>query len=464
MSLTTSPTDPAPSGVKLRCARIVVWNDGQRAELDAADLPSEYVERAAAAAEPIWVQLLLPRLSEDQQAWFEGSVDPWQELEEPELDWTDVHGVLDALGIGPFALDPHERRLLERLPYLYVRGVARVAREVWGARSNAPAQLRFFPTVAFRPMTEDPPRFWTVRATVGVIRNVVVSVRLPDLWWNDESERFDYTRGKALDVAQRFFPSSDDLTADDVAEAIGLQQASTARAVSENIRSRLTQIERASRREVGSSGRRDRKAKHDNASRVLDMTDTLYQLDRQLERLLRRVELNASDVLGQASSSDIAVRYRFALDELRSLEGNSRLASEAIQTAERAEREHFEFVAAIIASVILVPTLVATIYGANVKLPAEETWEGFAALAGSIVVCGVLALFLVRRMLPRQGMHGATVSGGLRDRLTRISVRRDDSGRRDDQGDTTPAPPDRPEPSGRRLGLRVAGPHGRESR
>ena len=152
MSLTTPPTEPAPSDVKLRCARIVVWNDGQRTQLDAADLPSEYVARAAAAAEPIWVQLLLPWLSEDQQAWFEGSVDPWQELEEPELDWTEVRSVLDAVGIGSSALDPYERRLLERLPYLYGRGVARVAREVWGARSNAPAHLRFFPTVAFRPM------------------------------------------------------------------------------------------------------------------------------------------------------------------------------------------------------------------------------------------------------------------------------------------------------------------------
>jgi hypothetical protein len=276
MSFTTSLTDPAPSGVTLRCARIIAWNDGQPFRVAAADLPSECIDRAAATGEPIWVQLVLPRLSKDQQAWFEGSVDPWQELEEPELDWTGVHGVLEAAGVGPFALDPHERRLLERLPYLYGRGVARVAREVWGIRSDAPAELRFFPTVAFRPKQEkpDPPRFWTIRATVGVIRNVVVTVRLPDLWWNDERECFDYTPGGPLDVAQRFFPSTDDLTADDVAEAIGLQQASTARAVSESIRTRLTKIERASRREVASRGRRNWNEKHENAGSVIDMIDT----------------------------------------------------------------------------------------------------------------------------------------------------------------------------------------------
>ena len=131
------------------------------------------------------------------------------------------------------------------------------------------------------------PRFWTVRATVGVIGNVVVTVRLPDLWWNDEGECLpDYTPGGPLDVAQRFFPNTDDLTADDVAEAIGLQQASTARAVSKSIRTRLTNIERASRHEVSGVARRDRKAKHENAHSVIDMTDTLYQLDRQLERPL----------------------------------------------------------------------------------------------------------------------------------------------------------------------------------
>jgi hypothetical protein len=285
MSFTTSLTEPAPSSVKLRCARIVVWNDGRPSHVDPADLPSECIERAAATAQPIWVQLLLPWLSEDQQAWFEGSVDPWQELEEPGLDWTDVRGVLDAVGIGSSALDPYERRLLERLP----------------------------------------------------------------------------------------------------------------------------------------------------------LTDTLYQLDRQLERLLRRVELNASDVVGQAGSSDIAVRYRFALDELRSLEGNGRLASEAIRTAEQAEREHFEFVAAIIASVILVPTLVATIYGANVKLPARDSWAGFAALVGCIIACVVLALLFVRKALPREAGHGAPVFGGIRDRLARVNARRDGSRRRDDRGDTPSA-------------------------
>jgi Mg2+ and Co2+ transporter CorA len=417
MSVTTSRHGPVATGVELVCFEIVAWIDGRPRRVDEARLQSEPIKRAVVTGQPIWVQLALPRLSDDEQSWFEGSVDPWQELGAPEVDWTRVDGVLDVVGIGRSVLDRHERRLLERLPYLYGRGVSRVAREVWGGRSRAPAPLRFFPTVAFRPIEEsDPPRFWTVRATVGVIRNVVVTVRLPDLWWNDEKwdgdekGAFDYTPGGPLEVAQRFFPVADDLTADDVAEAIGLQQASTARAVSEHVRTRLTKIERASRREVGSGAGRDRTTNLDHAH-VIDMTDTLYQLDRQLERLLRRVELNASDVVGRSSSSDIAVRYRFALDELRSLEGNGRLASQAIsQTiarADQAEHERFEFVAAALASVILLPTLAATIYGANVALLAKNNWGGFIVMMLAIIAFAMAGLLVIAKALPRRATPGA---------------------------------------------------------
>jgi hypothetical protein len=252
-----------------------------------------------------------------------------------------------------------------------------------------------------------------------VIRNVVVTVRLPDLWWNDEKcdgdeqGAFDYTPGGPLGVAQRFFPVADDLTADDVAEAIGLQQASTARAVSERVRTRLTKIERASRGEAGDGTLRGQTTNLAHARQVIDMTDTLYQLDRQLERLLRRVEVNASDVVGRSSSSDIAVRYRFALDELRSLEGNGGLASQAISQAiaraDQAEHERFEFVAAALASVILLPTLAATIYGANVALPAKNNWEGFIVMMLVIIAFAVLGLFTIAKALPRRAMPGAAV-------------------------------------------------------
>jgi hypothetical protein len=386
--------------VRLKCEGIVAWIDGRPSWIDQKELRAKHVGK------PTWVQLALPRLSPFEQKWFEGSVDPWDDPEAPEIDWSGVDGVLDAVGIGRTRLERTDRELLERLPDLYGRGVARIAREVWGPDAGADLSLRFFPTVAFRPIKgSDPPRFWIVRATVGVIGDAVVTVRLPDLKTSDEQGMFDYEPRGRLEVARRYFPVTDDLTADDVAEAIALQQANTARAVSELVRTRLTDIERAARVE----GRRTRKAELEDAHRVIDMTDTLYQLDRQLERLLRRVELNASDVIGRSGTSDLAVRYRFALDELRSLEGNGTLASDAIT---QAERERFERVGATLASVILVPTLLASIYGANVKLPARNTWEGFVLLIVAIVALAMLGLFLIRRWLPGRSTSAASPQDG----------------------------------------------------
>jgi hypothetical protein len=86
---------------------------------------------------------------------------------------------------------------------------------------------------------------------------------------------------------------------------------------------------------------------------------------------------------------------------------------------------------------------VATIYGANVKLPAKDSWEGFAALVGSIIACVVLALFLVRKVLPREDSDGATFLGGMRDRLGRVLGGRDDGDRRDAGSDKTSAHPAR---------------------
>jgi hypothetical protein len=82
---------------------------------------------------------------------------------------------------------------------------------------------------------------------------------------------------------------------------------------------------------------------------------------------------------------------------------------------------------------------VATIYGANVKLPAKDSWEGFAALVGSIIACVVLALFLVQKVLPHEDSDGATLLGGMRDWLGRVMGRRDDGDRRDAGSDQTSA-------------------------
>jgi Mg2+ and Co2+ transporter CorA len=380
MEATTSPDERVRTDIALECVDVVEWTEGRR---------------------PVWVQLALPRLGETEQQWFEGSLNPWRRTAAPGVDWTAVDPVLERVGLAPSSLSLHERRLLRILPFAYGRSVALVAREVWGRQPRG--DLRFFPSVAFHQIeTEDesaPPTFWTVRTTVGVIRNVVVTVRLPNLWWNSAAKKFDYEPGGPLAVPERFFAAVDDLTADDVAEAIALQHATTARAVTWEVRTELTEIERTWRMHAASVKASNREKARADMQKVIEMTDSVYQLDRQIERLLRRFDPNGGGENDAATPSEIAVRYRYALDELRSLEGNGRLASEALRhaitTGEQDDRERFHFVAALLASAILIPTLVAGVYGANVQVPAQNTEPGFKALLLFIVASGIAGPCLI---------------------------------------------------------------------
>jgi Mg2+ and Co2+ transporter CorA len=238
---------------------------------------------------------------------------------------------------------------------------------------------------------------------VGVIRNVVVTVRLPDLRSSGEDGEFLYQPGAALAVVERFFPPVDDLTADDVAEAIALQHASTARTVTYAVRTQLTAIERQWRMHVARKESTRDDARGD-MQKVIAMTDSVYQLERQIERLLRRIEPTGAGHDQGAAPSELALRYRFALDELRSVEGNGRLASEALRhaitTGEQEDREHFQTVGAVLASAILIPTLVAGVYGANVKVPQQNTEPGFKALLlfiAASAIAGPCLIFMRRQ-------------------------------------------------------------------
>ncbi len=49
-----------------------------------------------------------------------------------------------------------------------------------------------------------------------------------------------------------------------------------------------------------------------------------------------------------------------------------------------------------IAVIALVPTFIASFFGANTKLPGGGTWAGFDEMIAAMIVCTILALFLLR--------------------------------------------------------------------
>jgi hypothetical protein len=102
----------------------------------------------------------------------------------------------------------------------------------------------------------------------------------------------------------------------------------------------------------------------------------------------RRHAKRRRDMVAQAAH-DLRQRYRYAVDEMRSL--NIELAAlrdretARLAAKQKEDRERFQFIAALVGSAILIPTLVAGIFGANVEVPGKGKWTGFAALLLFIV-------------------------------------------------------------------------------
>ncbi len=72
----------------------------------------------------------------------------------------------------------------------------------------------------------------------------------------------------------------------------------------------------------------------------------------------------------------------------------------------RQEDDAFQELLTIIAAVLLMPTLVATIYGANVALPGRDTFEGLLAMLMLMVVSAALATVVAVGLLRRRKRAG----------------------------------------------------------
>jgi hypothetical protein len=350
--------------------------------------------------------------------------------------------------------DP-EVSLLRVLPHVWARGIFRARQDLQlPAEAFASPSALLFPTVGFRapkafedesdPSVSQPttapeeaaqdsddngsiqiPPFTVIRTNVCSMDNWVVSLRLPDLTCSAHglpTEVPDPSGVKILTIPRRFFPMRKP-TGRDIAEAIAHHQAATARAVSEPLRNLLRAIEgeEEEEKETGEQTARQRlrsriappssaDPRHqaeDNLVLIDQMTEIIYGLDRQLSRLLRRFGSYGFQSTDQPpGEQDIqglipregALRNQFALDELRSLRDDCRLVREVIRAEadarERDERDRFEFVAAIVGSAILFPTLIAGIYGANVNLPGPKG-EGFVPLIFFVFFAGLFGFWAV---------------------------------------------------------------------
>jgi hypothetical protein len=440
-----SAPDQQRLGAAVEIAGACAWPGPRLHSADEVSDPDGWVELARAEA-PLWLQLRLAadESNVDVQRWLEGSLNAWADDPGAALTWQVKADVLhDLVAARPGPLEPALEatpldRLLGLLPQLYGRGIFRTVKDAFG-QGTPPNGVCLFPTVGFQvAQDKDPeqdaakalapaPVFWALRMSVAVIGNTVLSVRLPDLLCagrevrEDDLRESDYQPAPhLLAIPERFFPSSPD--AAQVAEGIAHHQAATARSASEQLRERLHEVETpppmaATGGEDGTgqiTRHRARQLELESRDLVLDMSATVDALDRQISRVLRRFGsfgLGSGAIVGTSNPGspepstrslaklvpdETSLRYRFALDEIRSLRDDCKRAVEAIiariANYEQDDRNRFELAGALLASLILAPTLVAGLFGANVAFPGSNQGRGTWALGLAIIAFMALGL------------------------------------------------------------------------
>lgn len=379
--------------------------------------------------------------SGDQREWLEGEYPVWHALPTPSIDWSAAEGALAALGLPAPSVERDdecgEARLLRSLPLAYSRGTfgtvrdvlceARIVDQLQQAAGGAP--LTSFPTAGFAPVDSDPQGhvgYTVLRTAFGVIGDTVVSVRLPDTQCPTRPDSDEPAPRPALvdaGVLTRFLPQGRTPSGREVAEAVGMHQATSARAVAAEIRRRLEeQEERAAElntekepkdeedeererseeeaskqvRTEGKSSQQELKEEVEQAvKRIDELADIAHQLDRNLSTILRRFSGELPDAPPGARElvpPETRRRYEFALDNIHILQEGCRLGAQAVRhelvVYEQSQRERFQFVAAVLASIVLIPTLIASVFGVNLGVPGEGSGPGFVAFLAAMIGLG----------------------------------------------------------------------------
>jgi hypothetical protein len=504
-------TADAGSHIYVRPLSVSFWEGTERQLIEDLTNCEEVLKDAVQSKHTVWIKARLDGLDEKERKWFDGSLEAWEPLGgTPTVCWEEMESILRAVDLEPPESAPTEdeevaAKLLRAIPYLYVQGAFATIRDVFssGGSARRAKGLAAFPLVGFNPVDPDSEQsdvgYTMVRTMVGVVeKRVVVTIRLPDIPCaeSDEDLAVIGSDTSKLDVPDRFFPLLKEPDGLDVATAIGIHQATTARAVGKRIRDQLDIRERRARalnnrredqplagqdkvetdrrrgladrrkrdsvppkwrrglrrgggnrrkepanrrtgpvdrrsRDVGPPGEgRDRRQGPDDQRKITDaqlrkdvisagpeisrLSEITHRLDQQLARIMRRFGGSPADAQRFGSDDErlvpqeVRLRYKFALDDIRQLRDDCHLASQTVNEAltafEHDQRERLQFVAALLASAVLIPTLIAGVFGANFDVPANEDPAGFPAFLGVVVLLAVISL-LTLRMARKHDWH-----------------------------------------------------------
>jgi hypothetical protein len=427
--------------IRVHPVRVTYWEkvEGKRSERDEIKDPAGDAGRKALEglkrkrtdhedAYTVWVEARLDgleRRAEDHE-WLGGSLEAWDYIDEvPQPDWNEMHEALSAVGQrapddGPIKDKNIEAKLLNAIPYLYVQGAFATHRDVcsdvdsddgsnYKPTDNESADIAAFPLVGFYPDASgkdaSEASYTMVRTMVGLVDGAVVTVRLPDVLEAESGEGVAQTSSdtEKLFIPNRFLPLLDHPNGLDVATAIGIHQATTARSVAKEIARQLSTIEKLAEklnalreddRRRGKTRRREAKSDADLRKRVIRaraqlgvLSETTHQIDQQLARIMRRFGGSLEDAQRREGDEErlvpdeVRLRYKFALDDVRQLRDDCKIATERVVQAltryDQDKRERFQLIAAVLASIVLIPTLFASLFGVNFVVPAKDEPSGF---------------------------------------------------------------------------------------
>jgi hypothetical protein len=398
---------------------------------------------------------------EDELAWYGGSYNVWKPADKSigarPIGWAEMIQLLESVGLEePTDGDTVNSSLLRAIPYVFTRGAFGTVRDVLSGLNKttddadedthevSSDRWTVFPAVGFHPLTKndteaadersghpdrdqdgadaandnsDPnrtvPAYTTIRTMVGVVGQVVITVRLRDVVCaaGPDAEQLGPTNEpKPLEVPRRFFPQSKVPRAREIAEAIGIHQAATVRAVANQVRDRLATSQVLAKRLRHSDITHDlerrklRKSVVSASKEVDQLAEIVVQLDQRISRLLRRLGGKVAGAPKPATElvpPEVEKGYRHALDEVKSLHREHRRTSQALTDAlsiyDQDKRESFQHIAAILASLVLIPTLFASLFGVNFNVPANEEQNGFWVFVGVIAAWIAEALVVLKR-------------------------------------------------------------------
>lgn len=389
------------------------------------------IEKANEAGQPVWVEV---ELSNPWPDWY-GS---WEEFDRPEVDWDAATPLFARLDVKlPEAVTPGNGQLatevLRILPFVYELGAARAFAEVLAPCKSERA--RAFPAAGFEvsPPDSSPDqrfpadesfRFRAVRLNVASADNLVFTLRQHRRVGRVSELTIQVKGGGTgpppLQVPVRYLPNARRVEANDLVDGIALYLGATCEWIAESVENNLAEVERNFFDDIvekapAQLAREGEASGHLEAAfqQLNDLGDVMRKVERELAMILQRAPASGAGSRGPEATAAVEPRYEAALKKVESLQMQLRLAGETMASAlttqqfvlaekhrriaegQRFEGEKLQRTGTLLASVVLVPGLVAAVYGANLPVPGRDNAQGVTAMVLFMLGGGLSTWWLI---------------------------------------------------------------------